>query len=319
MIKLNKSTAARGRVDGGPYLVKQPSRALRCASPDHPNATTIAVFFHMRKCAGTSLRLVFDRQESWQLLPYCTSPAMAIDRGLRAPHPFMLLELHCSPHLHDAGQVLEASRQQLAAAGRNPLRIFSFTVLRHPVDLLLSEHKYFGLTRQAHAAWVRAHAEDFLFSKRFLGLRRPAHWSHRICMNSGIADRVPCLNDTECRGLEEIVLHKLAVIDHLAFMENASSFHPITRMSRLPDANGGEVLGELPPVPRKNAVCRYCHGARPATALSRRQRVANTTVLTWQRGNESQSITVAALRALANRANRCSVRIYTAIRKSRAC
>lgn len=292
-------------------------------------STTLVVFVHLRKSAGTAIRLVFERQRTWLLLPYCLSRSAAVKRALQASAKasFLFMELHCNNPLPNVGRAINQTRAQLLAFGRHPLKVISFVVLRNPVDLTLSEHKYFGLSRHSHTAWVHAHGEAFLHSHSYLHLPR-SRPARSVSSHGNISDLEAALCDTHVRE----AMRSLADLDFVGFVESPASLRRIAALATLPDrvaVDGraamvwaADVLStripppradEVPPIPRKNAVCRYCHGDGGEGRREPRvlKPLAPTTLLRW--GNET--VSVAALRALAARSNRCSLRVYSLLRE----
>lgn len=310
----------------GPYHATPPAAIYR------RNRTTLAVFVHFRKCVGTSVRSLFERAAHWLLLPFCMPLPTSVTRGLRvAPDArFVFLELHCTTYAPHFSGAMQRSRKLIEradanAAGRTAVDVWAFTVLRNPVDTTLSEHKYFaGPSRSGrgaslgHIAWVRAHAEDFLFSKRYLRLPRPPGLH---CANAA----QPCVNESACATLEAAALQVMAPFQHIAFAEDPFTFEPIRQFAAAPENaavsedrsdEGDRKVTKSARLPHKNRFCGYCHGD-PSPATSGRPiggSVRHPTaqrVLRW--GNEST--TVGELRKLATLHNHCSIRVYEALRR----
>ena len=275
------------------HSVVQPTRVGLAASSSTPiKETTFVVFVHMRKHAGTSIRRMFQSQGTWQLLPYCLPWPDAVQRALRSNSTstrHMFLELHCHTYLPKFANMINASRKTLATAGHSPLRVMSFTVLRNPIDLILSEHNFFGRHAFSHSEWVRTHPEDFLYSPYHLNLRR------------GKDNPQHSLDRDACAAYEKAALHALEPFDHVAFVEEPSSMQWIAELAKVPDDHRNTTgFGAFMEVPFQNAACKYCHDGNSN----------GNTVLRWN----NESITLGKLRELAARENRCSMRVYETIR-----
>lgn len=115
--------------------------------PPRRNATTlprnhrgvVVIFFHLRKCAGVSVRELFARQGAWRLAPYCL-PAGRVLKGLRAGAKgagagWTFWELHCDFDIQRVRQLVAT-----VVNVTNGATVLTFTSLRHPVDLVMSEY-----------------------------------------------------------------------------------------------------------------------------------------------------------------------------------
>lgn len=294
------------------HHVVPPTRlGLKSSSATSGNQSTVVIFVHMRKHAGTSIRRTFESQHTWQLLPYCLPWPTAIQPALRSNASLThhwFLELHCNNHFPRVASMLTAARETLVAAGRGPAHHLSFTVLRNPVDLTLSEHNFFGRHAFSHAAWVRAHPEDFLFSPYHLNLPRKKEHATRS------------LRDSDCSDYKSAALRALEPFDHVAFVEEPKSMDWIANVARIPDgAANATALGALSAIPLQNVACKYCHGDRgddagtsgaPKATTGPHAQADGSHLLRWN----NESITVAKLRELASRENRCSIQVYRAIK-----
>ena len=130
----------------------------RAPHRDGDNRTTVVLFIHLRKCAGTSVRELFGRRGLWGLLPYCASEDRVI-RGMarmQPPDPYLFWEDHCNFFGSNLPHTINATRH----LPWRP-RVWSFILLRHPVNLTLSYHNYFN-PNSSLEAWTRNHSELLL-------------------------------------------------------------------------------------------------------------------------------------------------------------
>ena len=120
-----------------------------CVSPCYGQTLTPAdsppcVFvahLHVRKCAGTSVRNLFQNLEGWnQSGYYCDSMASHADReyNLKGRH---WSETHCD---EDVGHFLEGLRTLRAKLEPTGCKVVSSLLLRDPVDQISSEWLYFN-------------------------------------------------------------------------------------------------------------------------------------------------------------------------------
>ena len=96
---------------------------------------------HVRKCAGTSVRNLFNGLAGWdQSGSYCDSMASHVDRAdnLQGQH---WSETHCD---EDVGHFLEGVRELRAKLEPRGCKVVTSLLLRDPVDQISSEWLYFN-------------------------------------------------------------------------------------------------------------------------------------------------------------------------------
>jgi len=127
----------------------------------------VVVFWHLRKCGGTSVRNMFASIGHWAQLPYCKTEYSVLKMASSLPRwPFVFWESHCRPELWN----VEKTARALHASIHRPV-VTTFTVLRDPVAVAVATWNDFASTRP-FASWVRNNTELLLFGKSFFALRR---------------------------------------------------------------------------------------------------------------------------------------------------
>lgn len=248
-----------------------------------------AIFFHMRKCAGTSIREMFKQPATWALLPYCLPINKALSMLSGTAFNYTFWELHCEVRMQHLANTIAQARTRLLNRHSEPLHLVAFTSLRHPVDMALSDHEHFH-HREPAEQWIRSNGDLLLFDKNYLGFPRPPSRSE--------------LNESACGVYAERTLRLLAPLDHIVFVDEPSSFSPIRQLASMAG-------GAMPALLHENIRCLHCH-EQPNVTLSR-EASSYLEKRPWKLSRER-----AALRELAAKANWCSARIYAALRARRA-
>lgn len=265
------------------FHLSLPERASNSTADE---ARRLAIFFHMHKCAGTSVREMFRRSGSWSLLPYCLPVAKVLTKlNSSFWQPRMFWEQHCAVRMQGLAETLQRAEESVHGRG---MSIISFTVLRDPVDVALSEHAHFHHNRLPEEWLAGAGSELFLFGRNHLGFQRPP------------ATSFP-LNDSLCSSLVQAALHLLAPLSLAAFVEQP------TTMEQLRVIAGA---GAGPPrLYHQNQRCAWCHAQPTQTLIPSDQR--------WLTQRPNMSALGKRLHAAAEQHNSCSRRVYTALRSSR--
>jgi hypothetical protein len=203
-----------------------------------PDRRVLAVFIHFSKCAGTAVRSLFVSSGAWRLAPYCISPTRVM-HGLRATgnqsSTWTFWEVHCSPSIRQLVPLLNATTRLSAEQAGSPLMmplVFSFTSIRHPVDLVMSEHNYFHHRECPLASWA-ARNPELLLGSRFLDLPGRPRRPYRTNCSTPLEPEPP-ISEAQCDEYEAEALRLLSLLDHVAFVEAAESYAPIALLAGFP-------------------------------------------------------------------------------------
>ena len=183
-------------------------RCRFCAAP-RPIAV---LFYHLRKCAGTTVRRLFEKSCgcNWTFINYCMAEEHALPRVamslLNSSRVFW--ENHCSPRMRNISMTVAALR----AMHHNTM---AFTVLRHPVDMVFSEHAYFAKEFPLEA-FIRGNPEMLLHGDVVTGYRF-----------LGYGPSNSTISHTQCEMYLRHIRDQLAHLDHIAFLDVPESFQPI--------------------------------------------------------------------------------------------
>ena len=272
-------------VQGGSNI--QRNTCPRCSSL--PSAV---LFIHLRKCAGTELRKAFAKSCcKWKQTNYCARPCLGglaceLGNSTRSPIPStsrIFWEKHCFPDVQHLPQTVGRLRAVRPDS-------FAFTVLRDPVDLVLSEHHYFASSYDP-AEFIQRNPEMLLQGDRVNGYS---------FLGFGNAHGLSC---------EEMVsksVNLFSVLDHVAFVDTPSSFAAIEHV--IPGR--WKVPKSLLNVTNSLALEATLDGSStPRTQSTSPPRLSSRVTKRFLEYNGNQS-----LYDLAERWNRCSARAYDALR-----
>ena len=289
-----KSNATRAPPGGGPF---------------------VAVFFHLKKCAGTTVRNLFINAQAWAMMPYCQRRTTVAKKFLipaTRQSAWIFWEFHCFLYMdqHAAASgiaytlrtVKEALDRRSISSSDNvtaPTTVASFTVLRHPATLAMSEYYYWHRTTTTAEAWLQSNPE--LLLNWILGVKT-AHGQQQ--------------SGSQCDRHEADARRALDPLDHIAFVEAPETFLPIQRLARFPT---GVPIAQRDHLNADNTRCHsYLHV--PHT------RQSNVTTVhysgsarcnfkeQWDHMSEAERRAHTKLQRLAESLNWCSIRIYHTLR-----
>ena len=303
-----------GRWVGVGYVaeyVPPKNTALAAAGPPQ-----LVIFFHLAKCAGTAVRELFQSSGRWGILPYCQPAQFVLEMlaKMSAPPPYLFWEQHCNPELPALHATLNASAQLHFAP-----HVTSFIVLRDPIDLALSDYTYFHSREAELHTWARENAEQLLFDPYLLGFQRPRRTLPTRALHE--AGNRSLLSRAECTVYVGATMRLLSRLDHIAFVEDAPSFEPIRTIAAAQLAEPAQLGARAttpparPRMHRINTYCPHCHGAHRHPEVKGMPRHGRELSNRRLRKPPSRAPSAEELR-LITRANRCSSRVYAALRRA---